>query len=182
MTFSTNFFRNPISKLALLAAVSVSTSAWAQVEPIGPVTVLPGAPVVGVFTNFIPPQPAYKELQFTGTGLVPAGAIGTLQIDFDYVDTTGMNVVVPAPNSPFVIPGGGFVPIDTGILLLPFCPQVVSLHLTNIPNAAAVPIEVRGFFRHQCFPVPEPTSLGSLGGLGLLGMAVQRRLRKRLHG
>jgi hypothetical protein len=149
--------------------------AAAQIENIGPLTVFPQTSNVSVFTNLIPPNPSYKELEFTGIANVPAGAFGNLLVEFDYIDPNGMQVVVPAPTSMFTIIGGAPNPINTGILTLNFCPQVVSLHLTNQTTAAGVPIQITGQYRHQCFPVPEPVTGGWLGLASLGWCAIRRR-------
>lgn len=146
-----------LSWVALGLALAFSGSpVQGQIEPIGPLTLVPNQPVNFVFTNLIPPNPRYKELQFTGFANVPPGTFGTLGIEFDYIDPSGVNVLVPAPNTPIMVIGGNPLQFDSGILTLPFCPQVVSLHLTNLATAAAVPIDLVGRFRHECFPVPEP--------------------------
>lgn len=161
--------------VVLTAALGIPSTANAQLEPIGPLLLVPNQPINMNYQNFIPPQPDYKELQFTGTASVPAGAVATLKIDFDYIDTTGALVIVPAPMSPIMIPGGAPFTFDSGILTLPFCPSLVSLHLENVGNAAAVPIQLQGTYRHRCFPVPEPSSISLLLGLGLVGFAWRRR-------
>ena len=151
--------------LAMTLGVVLATvsSGWAQIEPIGPLILVPGQPISQVFTNLLPPNPDYKELQFTGIANAPPGAFSDLQIDFDYVDSTGNTVVVGAPNSPINVIGGMPTMFDSGILRLPFCPSVVSLHLTNL-DPTGVPIDLVGDFRHECFPVPEPGSLGMMAG------------------
>ncbi len=149
----------------------------AQIEVIGPLTLQPSSTDIQVFTNFIPPNPSYKELQFTGTVDVPPGAVADLYVEFDYIDPNNVNVVVPAPLSLFTAVGGAPTPVDTGILTLMFCPQVVSLHLTN-RDQSGVSMNVQGLFRHECFPVPEP-ALGGWLGLASLGWFA---LRSRLAG
>jgi PEP-CTERM motif len=159
--------------------VLLASSAQAQIEPIGPLTLGPGQSADLVFTNLLPPDPDFKELQFVGNADTLAGAVGDLLIQFDYVDQQGQTIVVPAPISQFLVIGGQPNPLDTGILLLPFCPQVVSLHLTNVGNASSVPIDVTGSFRHECMPVPEPRSL-VLAGFGAVGLClVGRKFRRR---
>lgn len=171
-----------ISKNSLCLAalvVFLASSAQAQIEAIGPITLGPGQSANLVFTNLMPPDPDFKELQFIGIANTVPGALGNLLIEFDYIDLQGLPVIVPAPNSMFLVLGGQPNPLDTGILTLPFCPQIVSLHLTNIGNASSVPIDVIGSFRHECVPVPEPGSL-VLAGLGAMGLCLLgRKFRRR---
>jgi hypothetical protein len=165
----------------LLAALilSLTSSAQAQLEPIGLLTLNPGQSVDLMFTNFLPPDPDFKELQFIGNATTVLGAVATLQIDFDYLDLQGTSIVVPAPTPQFMVIGGQANPIDTGIFTIQFCPQIVSLHLTNVANAASVPIDVIGTFRHECMDIPEPSSL-VLAGLGAAGLCfLGRRFRRR---
>ncbi len=168
---------NRLLRIVLLTGIlgCVGSSAWAQLEPIGPLTLVPNQPVSFNFQNFIPPQPRYKELQFRGFANVQPGALAILGIEFDYIDSTGVAIVVPAPNSPITVLGGSPFAFDSGILALPFCPSLVSLHLTDL--ALNVPINVGGIFRHQCFPVPEPSGLLGTGLLALIWS-----LRRRLQG
>lgn len=148
----------------------------AQTEPIGPLTLIPNQPHVEVFTNFIPPDPLFKELQFIGTANVPGGVISDLLVEFDYIDAAGNNVVVPAPTSMFTVIGGAPNMIDTGILTLPFCPRVVSLHLTNQDPTGAIAMDLQGTYRHECFQVPEPN--GTVGfTLSALALTAFRRRR-----
>jgi hypothetical protein len=171
-------FRTLKSSTLFAVAVLFASYAWGQVEPVGPLTIVPNQPINLFYTNFIPPNPDYKEFQFQGFASVPAGAIGFLRIDFDYVDASGATVIVPAPNSPFTVFGGAPNPIDTGIARLPFCPRDVSLHLVNGSTAANFPIELRGQYRHQCFPVPEPTSFLGSGLLAMFGIGLRTLARK----
>ena len=157
--------------------LTMASTGWAQIEPIGPLTLVPGQPIFQVFPNLLPPRPDYKELQFTGTANVPPGATAGLQIDFDYLDAAGNIVLIGAPNSPVTVIGGTPAMIDSGILRLPFCPTEVSLHLTNLLDpAAGVPIELVGDFRHQCFPVPEPGTLGMMAAAMTTLWGLGRRL------
>lgn len=168
--------RNQTTTMVLSLLLLATTPAWSQLEPIGPLVLVPHQPIHWVFTNEIPPRPDYKELEFTGLAHVPAGAFGLLQIDFDYLDAAGNFVVVPAPHSPIPIPGGEPFVIESGILRLPFCPLEVSLQLANVGTATGVPIELEGVFRHECFPVPEP---GGLGLISLVGVALTAWRRRR---
>ena len=153
--------------LMITAACLAQSLCQAQTESIGPLTLFPGQPHVETFPNFIPPNPSYKELQFTGSVDVPPGAISDLLVEFDYIDQQGNNVVVPAPTSQFTVFGGAPAMIDTGILTLPFCPQVVSLHLTNLDATGAITMDLQGAYRHECFAVPEPGLFTWLTGCGL---------------
>lgn len=132
--------------------------AQGQIETIGPLTLVPQQPIALVFPNLLPLNPHYKELQFIGTADVPAGALSNLFVEFDYVDLNGNVIVVPAPLSTFTVFGGAPTMVDTGILTLPFCPSTVSLHLTN-QAMGGIPMGVQGSFRHECFPVPEPSTV-----------------------
>lgn len=163
-----------LSMVAMVVA-SLTTMALAQpqVEPIGPMTLGPQQTFVGVYPNFIPPNPLYKELQFTGTASVPPGAISDLFVEFDFLDQNGSVVVVPAPLSTFTVFGGAPAAIDTGILTLMFCPTEVSLHLTN-HDSTGVPMQVVGSFRHECFSVPEPMCLSMIGALALMWIRCRR--------
>lgn len=151
----------------------IVSSSVAQVESIGPLTLQPQETNIQVFPNLIPPNPLYKELQFTGMVDVPAGAVADLFVQFDYLDSSGFNIVVPAPTPLFTAVGGQPNPVDTGILTLPFCPQVVSLHLMN-RDLTGVTMTVQGSFRHECFPVPEPLSGTTLGVSSLMFLACLR--------
>lgn len=159
--------------LAFVLTVT-ATRAFAQVEPVGPLTLVPNQPINLFYTNVIPPNPAYKEFEFRAMVNVPAGAIGQLLVDFDYIDASGAAVLVPAPNSPFLIPGGIPVTISSGIFRLPFCPREVSLHLTN-GSGTNIPMELRGQYRHECFPVPEPASVLGSAMLAAFGLLIRRR-------
>lgn len=163
--------------LAVLVLLFAATPAQAQLEPIGPKTLAPLENFGTIWVNLIPPHPDHKEFQFTGTASVPAGALSILQIDFDYLDSLGQTQLLPAPNSPLTILGGAPQMIDSGIYTLPFCPQVVSLHLTNL--SPSVPIDVVGIFRHECFPLPEPSSwaMGLVGSVAA-GLAAWRKRRR----
>ncbi|MBX7169062.1 MAG: hypothetical protein K1X74_22190 [Pirellulales bacterium] len=160
-----------VNRSVVLAVIvlAFTSSAYAQLETISPLTINPSQSVTMVWPNLLPPDPDYKELQFIGTATTVPGAFAILQIDFDYIDNNGNNIVVPAPIPQFTVIGGQVNPIDTLVYTIPFCPQVVSLHLTNVANAASVPLTVSGTFRHECVPVPEPSglALAVLGGLGL---------------
>jgi hypothetical protein len=113
------------------------------------------------FNNIIPPHPDRKVLQFVGEAksLVDASpATFDIQIYFDYVAADGTTVLVPPP--PFgysnVRPADtNIYHIEGGPVILPYCPQQVSLHFEI---ASEVPIVFQGLFDHTCIPVPEPSA------------------------
>lgn len=159
-----------LSLLLSLTAVGVTR---AEVEPIS-ILLAPNQPVDFFFPNPLPPDPDHKDMFFVGTA-TSLGGFGVLHIVFDYFDPILGEVVVPPPMSLFEIPPGDPVPIDTGVITLPNCPQQVSLHL-YLPIDSA-PIELVGEFTHICLPVPEPSTL-ALGGIALGCLAVWR-IRRR---
>lgn len=167
--------RSIAMSLVILCSVA---PVWAQLEPIGPKTLAPLEDFGTIWVNFIPPHADHKEFQFTGTASVPAGALSILQIDFDYLDSFGNTQILPAPFSPITVIGGSPMMIDSGIATVPFCPQIVSLHLKNLDSN--VPIFVQGIFRHECIPLPEPSSLAlaACGAAAVVGGALRRRPRR----
>ena len=165
---------NATTRWSVFFLIGICGICNAQTETIGPLTLVPNQTVAQVFTNLIPPNPSYKELQFTGVATVPPGALSDLLIEFDYVDLMGNNVVVPAPTSTFTVMGGAPAMIDTGILTLPFCPQIVSLHLTNQDASGSISMDLQGQYRHECFPVPEPELPHSIPFLAVLFTLARR--------
>lgn len=149
--------------------------AFAELESIGPITLVPGQPVDLFYPNAIPPHHTHKILQFIGTARLldpaaPPTVNGLLEITFDYIDlATGGMIFIPAPGSPFPVFGGGLVTtIATPEVMLPFCPQQVSIHF----EAVELPMIVEGVFRHEC--VPEPATIGLLA-LGAVAGAIRKR-------
>ncbi len=167
------------SRGSLLLVIALTcTPVYADLEFIGPLTIGPSQDVSFVFPNSLPPDPDHKELQLTGTLTAPAGGVGFLQIDFDYLDAQLNTILVSAPNSPIFYLGGTTIAIDSGVLTLPFCPSQVSLHISNL--SPSVPIEFEGIFRHECIEVPEPSSqiLAIVAALSFSGLALLCRHRR----
>jgi len=164
----------------VLGAVAIATpQAVADQDQIPLITWTPSDPPIFefYFDNFIPPHPDRKVLQFVGEArsLVNASP-ATFQIYFDYLDASGATVLVPPP--PFgysnVLPADGSIyHIEGGPVILPFCPQRVSIHFEI---ASEVPIEFQGLFDHTCIPVPEPSAVVLLA-LGCAALSVRRRQR-----
>ncbi|MBX7165395.1 MAG: PEP-CTERM sorting domain-containing protein [Pirellulales bacterium] len=166
---------NSLRSTLLVALLLLGTSRLqAQTEIINSITLNPSQSQGYVFPNLLPPHQDYKEFEFLGTATTVPGAFAILQIDFDYLDPQGTNIVVPAPIPQFIVIGGQVNTINTGIFTLPFCPAIVSLHLTNVANAASVPLTVQGTFRHDCIAVPEPSSF-ALAIAGVLGLGLFRK-------
>lgn len=120
-------------------------------------------------------------MSFTGMAEAfgPPGIAAILGIHFDYIDPnnpTGPPVVVPSPNfyMEAVQTGAGLVPINAGPVVLPFCPEQVSIHFENLtPNTE---IDFTGIFDHTCVPIPEPATLALIVMSGLASIG-GRRLR-----
>jgi hypothetical protein len=161
---------------SLLTLLLFVTPAWADLDPISTISLVPDEEATMIFVNTIPPCPDYKELQFTGTVNMPIGAVATLLIEFDYMDPNNGWIVVPAPNSIVNLVGGAPIPIDSGIYTIPFCPDVVSLHFKNLgPDS----FDIQGIYRHECFAVPEP-STWTLALLAIAGLVRVVRQDSRL--
>jgi hypothetical protein len=133
-------------------------------------------PWEGFFPNeFDPFHP--KQLRFEGIATVggdPTTPLpATLYVQFDWLDPA-LGVVYTPPWSFPVSYTPTMTPIDVS-WTISFCPQQVSLHFaTNTPDGGVV--NFAGSFTHWC--VPEPSSYGMAGALGLLGLAVWRRLAR----
>jgi len=162
---------------AALLALFLATPVRADIEepvivPIHEV-VFPGQPI-NLFFGEVPDDIHVKNLLFEGTANITPGAAGLLEIQFDWFDpAVGGFVFSPA----FQLQVIGGTPTQISLpWQIPFCPPEVSLHLTNVANAASLPIQVDGTFTYQC--VPEPSSL-VMAALGLIGLAVWGWRRKR---
>ena len=131
------------------------------------------------FDNDIPAHPDRKVLQFVGEArslVVASPATFDIQVYFDYVASDGTTVLVPPP--PFgysnVLPADGIIRhIEGGPVILPFCPDRVSIHFDIVSE---VPIEFQGLFDHTCIPIPEPCTIG-LVFIGCAFCVVRRRTR-----
>lgn len=112
----------------------------------------------------------HKDLLFTGIAHGPAGAVGLLDVQFDWLGANGVELSPLFPinvngDTPFSIP-----------FTIPFCPERISFHLSNDGPVPGFPILVDGTFNYQC--VPEPSSL-VMSALGLLGLAAWGWRKKR---
>jgi hypothetical protein len=161
---------------AALLALFVATPVRADFEApvLVPIheSVVPGQPI-NLFFGEVPDPIDHKNLLFEGTASTIPGAVGNLEIQFDWFDpNTGGFVFSPA--FPLQVIGG--TPTTFSIPWeIPFCPPEVSLHLSNVGPVPGVPIQVDGTFTYQC--VPEPSTF-VLFGLALASLAGYR-LRKR---
>ncbi|HSW44907.1 MAG TPA: PEP-CTERM sorting domain-containing protein [Phycisphaerae bacterium] len=162
------------SRMIIVAALlsAMAAPALAESESIGPLTVVPLQTINLYYPNKLPPHPTHKILQFSGLAWtnVP-GALGFLDIHFDYLDATGQEVILDIPGSPFPVFGGVQVPIFTPPIILPFCPTEVSIHF----DAIELPITVQGTFRHECVPEPATAGLLTLGTMGLIRLRRNRQ-------
>jgi hypothetical protein len=159
--------------IAAAFALAINATSFAQVEPIGPIVVVPNQTIDLFYPNVFDLE-HHKIVRFVGRveGLIdsPTG-VGLLDIGFDYIDPAGGLVLVSPPVSSFDFSPGAVTPIDTGELILPFCPQQVSIHFgTRVGHG-----QVTGDFSHICI-VPDPASAGVLGlaAFGLLGRRMRR--------
>ena len=129
------------------------------------------------FPNTVLPPPSRKVLQFNGDAQsfgVP-GTAAILGIHFDYTDDNGNTVIVPSPNfyQEAIQTETGLVPISAGPVILPFCPEEVSIHFENLtPDTEIV---FTGVFDHTCIPIPEPGTAMLLLVVGLAGVSGMRR-------
>lgn len=152
--------------LALLfLGTAVSRAQTFSIEPIS-ITLVPGQPYEQFFPNvFDPFHP--KHLRFEALATQPQpGVVSPLLVWFDWLDLTGAPQTSPPVQ--YDVVGGQPLPIDTD-WWLPFCPQLVSLHLEVPfdPSGATTPVFIEGRFTHWCVPEGD----GVLAGLALLGLA-----------
>lgn len=159
--------------LALFVATPVRADFEAPVTVPIHETVLPGQPI-NLFFGEVPDPVDHKNLLFEGEANTILGAVGILEIQFDWFDPNVGGFVLSPPFQLQVI--GGTPTVFSIPWEIPFCPPEVSLHLTNVANAASVPIQVDGTFTYQC--VPEPSSL-ILAAFGLIGLAAWGWRKKR---
>ena len=160
---------------ATSALLFAATPAVAQVlddvtVPIN-IVVVPGQPIDLFFTEPLDLD-HHKDLLFQGIAHGPAGAVGILDVQFDWLGLGGGIELSPV----FPLDVIGDTPFSFGFQI-PFCPQEISLHLVNQGPAPGFPIEVEGTFSYRC--VPEPSSL-VLAAFGLIGLAAWgwRRTRR----
>lgn len=152
--------------LALGALLTISATATAETEQIGPLTLVPGQPVDLWYPNELPPDPFEKVLQFLGEAesFSSTGTPGILEIAFDYDDPVHGQGYMSMGQ--FAIPPGGPVTVSAGPWILPFCPESVSIHFEVFDTES---MRLQGIFDHTC--VPEPTSLLMI----VAGLLLRRR-------
>lgn len=144
------------------------------VEPIGPITVVPGQVVDLFFPNEFD-LIHQKRVTFEGSvvPLIPTGLPTELSIKFDWFDPA--DPTDPIKFSPEflvpVAPAGTPVSIE---YIIPFCPPQVSIDFTITQGDGAI---VQGVFTHQC--IPEPSAFGWVAALGALTFAGWRRYQRR---
>jgi hypothetical protein len=164
----------PVAAL-LLVGSAISSTATADTSMIGPTDL--GAPFYGhsfgPFDNEIPEENIHQKLfSFTGTASNPSDNPVTIEIQFGFLTnpTTGQNL---APGYPNVLPPHSDAhPITAGPLLLPFCPEQVTIDIFE--EARTTKVTVQGTFTHTCLVIPEPAS-ASLICLGLAALIGTRR-------
>jgi hypothetical protein len=156
--------------------IGFASMANAQVEMIPPTPVPPGPPPGTSFTypNVLVPPPHEKVFRFMG-GAESGGAPvpTTFTVFFDWVEPGG---TMFSPPITFTLLPFTTNPIDTMDFILPFCPELVSIHFVN---GGPVPAFVTGSFIHECRPVPEPCSMLSI--VVALLLATWGGIRRRLY-
>ncbi|HEX5445051.1 MAG TPA: PEP-CTERM sorting domain-containing protein [Pirellulales bacterium] len=166
-----------VSCLAIAATSAVLCAATPAVaQPLDDVTVpintvvAPGQPIDLFFTELLDFD-HHKDLLFQGVAHGPLGAVGILDVQFDWLDPAGgiaLSPIFPVDvmgDTPFLIP-----------FQIDFCPERISLHLVNEGPVPGFPIEVNGTFNYRC--VPEPSSL-VLVACGFIGLAAYGWRKKR---
>jgi hypothetical protein len=165
-----------IATLALTGVLATSLLAQAPpiaaMEPINGIAGGPTGPLELWFPNvFDPVHPKLLTFEGFAVALNTSGQALPLHLSFDYLDVTGQQVYIPVGTFPGV--PGAQIPI-TASVLLPFCPERVSIHFSTEDFLG---YQIVGSFTHEC--IPEPAQIGLLAGLGVLGFGVYRRLRQR---
>lgn len=145
------------------------------IEPIGPITVVPGQVVDLVFPNEFD-LIDQKRVTFEGNvvPLIPTGQPTELSIKFDWfdpLDPTDPIKFSPEFLVPVLTPSGTPVSIE---YIIPFCPPQVSIDFAITQGDGAI---VQGVFTHQC--IPEPADFGLVAAIGALAFAALRRYRTR---
>ncbi|HEX5445052.1 MAG TPA: hypothetical protein VFW87_14535 [Pirellulales bacterium] len=134
-------------------------------------TVFPGQPI-----NLIFAEPLdflhHKDLLFQGVAHTPAGTMGVLDVQFDWLDPAGGIALSPVFPVDVIVDTQFSIPFQ-----IDFCPAEISLHLVNQgSDTAGVPIEIDGKFIYTC--VPEPSSL-VLVACGFMALAAYCWRKKR---
>jgi len=157
------------------ASAQVLTSGLPEppvVEPISPVTVVPGQTMRWLFPNLVD-NLHVKHVYFEGSGasLDPSHS-ANLQIRFDWhLDPTDPPAD-PPQLSPVVTvsvsPSGNPIFAEFWI---PLCPPWVSLDIQTDTE-----VTLQGVFVHQCIPEPRATAL--VAAIGVLGFGVAAHRRR----
>ena len=176
-----NFMKTArIAALLILAACCQRAPAQpsAIVEPIGPVTIVPGQPLQWWFPNVIDPTHP-KHMYFEGNASALGGATqGSLRITFGYY----LDPADPPLDAPTFSPPIDILVSELGTPVyaewwIPECPPWVSLQLQ-----ADEFLVVEGVFVHQCIPehsIPESGRVGLVAGLAAIGLGFSRRHARR---
>lgn len=162
--------------LMLLVCVSASAQVHPPMTETVPIQVVvgPDDPFEQFFENHFDPD-LPKELWFEGIARAeddPTGPDGSiLFVVFDWLDLSG-EIQFSTPFQ-LVVPVNDPQPFHFH-WLIPFCPEVVSLHM----NVEGAPVIVIGEFTHDCVPEPSSMVLMGLAALGVVGLVVRRRRRR----
>lgn len=159
----------------LIAATAPRALGDTIIEPIGPITVVPGQQVELVFPNEFDLIHA-KRVTFDGTilSIGTSGQLTELSIKFDWFDPS--DPADPIKFSPaFLLPisaTGG--PTHASLeYFIPFCPPQVSI---DFAINSGEPVIIEGVFTHECVTtVPELCGTLGLLGLGLTSLVGGRR-------